>query len=425
MNSLTDLRTTLDRHADQVPDAETVVRATAVRHRIAGVRRRRRAVGSGVLALVVVTTVGVLGIHRASSDPAPVVLGVRAPETMVSLGYTYAADGWARTVDGSGSVKIAASDRPRLISWTVQGTPTVRFVLPNGEIWQSRVTHFHDFVALPAGQAGTLKISAGSGRAGVATYALTAAAPRGYTKDGITFRQTVAATPLLGAVINDLGETDVSTSYVVPRGKASIHLLCAGLPKGDAVHVSINGHERVAGDCSGAETFDPGTGTSYQFRVRHPGRTLSLRVWASDGVKSPTPLAAGSVPGLRLGVGIYGPIETQGVGVAGLRTLSFVEHDGHLWSVGTSTGISDGQDAPEGGAGTGPVRFQGPVQVVWDTRGQTRVTYSAPGMPDAGGAFPAGSGGMGALWAPLGTVVHVSLDRGKGPIGLALYRPAD
>jgi hypothetical protein len=423
MTSLTDLRNTLADHAGRVPDAETIVRADAVRHRVAAVRRRRRAVGAGGLALVVATTLGVLGIHRDSSDPAPVVLGVRAPDTMTSLGYTYQADGWAYTVDGSGSVKIGASDKPRLISWTVQGSPTVRFVLPNGEIWNSRASHFRDFVALPAGQSGTLQISAGGGRAGVATFTLTDAPPEGYTKEGITFRRTVATAPLLGAVVGDLGQTDVSTSYVVPRGRESLHVLCTGL-KGGTVHVWVNGRERLSGDCNDSETFDPGTGTSYTFRMSHAGRTVPLRVWVSKGgLKSQTPLAAGSAPRLRLGVGIYGPVETQGVGAGGLRVDTFVEQDGHLWQSGVVTGMSNGEDTRD--LGEGPNTFQGPALAVWDTTGTTRISFEAPGMPSAGGSYPAGGGGLGDLWVPRGAAVHLRLIRGSGPIGLAFYRRAD
>lgn len=424
MKTLTDLRHTLDEHAERVTDDDAVVRATAVRHRVAVVRRRRRAVGAGALALVVGATAGVLGLQRASSDPAPVLLGVRAPETMTSLSYTYGVDGWSDTVDGHATVKIPASSRERLISWTLQGTPSVRFVLPNGEIWHSQESRFRDFVALPAGQTGTLQVSAGQGRVGLATYAITAQAPPGYTKDGITFRRTVATTPLLGAVINDLGQTDVSTTYVVPRGQADVHLLCTGLPSADAVHVSVNGHERLGGDCPDQPTFDPAVSGGYQFHLSHPGRTVVLRVWVSEGVKLPKPLPAGSVPHLRMGVGVYGPAETKSIG-AGLRVDAFVEQDGHLWMEATGTVAGQGQDVRELGRGVGALPFQGPAAATWDTTGHTRVSFHAGGMPTAGGAFPAGQGGIGDLWVPRGATVHLTLDRGRGPIGFAVYRRAD
>ena len=132
---------------------------------------------------------------------------------------------------------------------------------------------------------------------GLAMYDVTDARPDGVTKDGITFRRTVAddAAPRRGD--RRLGQTDVSTSYVVPRGRESLHVLCTGLPKGGTVHVWINGRERLSGDCNDSETFDPGTGTSYTFRMSHPGRTVPLRVWVSSGgLKRRSALAAGSAP---------------------------------------------------------------------------------------------------------------------------------
>jgi hypothetical protein len=425
MNTLSDLRRTLDEQAERVNDQDAIVRTTAVRHRVAVVRRRRRSVGAGVLSLALVAGGAAALLDRGRADAAPTVLGVPAPPTMTSLSYTYAADGWSDTVAGHGSVKISSSSRPRLISWTLQGTKAVRFVLPNGEIWHSKASRFHDFVALPAGQSGTLGVEAGTGKVGLATYALTDQAPPGYTKDGITFRQTVATTPLLGAVIGDLGQLDASTSYVVPRGQATIRLLCSGLPEGDALHVSVNGHERFGGDCAGSERFDPGATTSYQFPMSRPGRAVAVRVYATDGMKSQTPLAAGSVPDLRIGVGVYGPVETRGLG-HGLRVDAYVEQDGHLWAQTTGTSTSNGADLRGiGGPGIGPLGFQGPAEAAWNTKGHTEVSFTAQGMTSAGGSFPAGPGGMGALWVPRGATVHLVLDHGTGPIGVGLYQRAD
>jgi hypothetical protein len=425
MNTLNDLRHTLDEQAERVTDEDAIVRTTAVRHRVAVVRRRRRATGAGVLSLALVAGGAAALWDHGRADAAPTVLGVPAPSTMSSLSYTYAADGWSATVAGRGSVKLPASNHPRLISWTLEGATSVRFVLPNGEIWHSKATRFRDFVALPAGQSGTLSVAAGHGKVGLATYALTDQAPPGYTKDGLTFRESVASTPLLGAVIGDLGQTDAGTSYVVPRGQASVTLVCSGLPKGDAVHVSINGHERLGGDCNGSEMFDPGAATSYQFHTSHPGRAVVLRVYATDGIKSPTPLAAGSAPNLRIGVGVYGPVETRGLGEAALRADAYVEQDGHLWAEAWHGSSSNGEDVRAPGQSFGPSDFQGPVEAVWNTKGETQVSFTAQGMPTAGGRFPAGPGLIGDLWVPRGAVVHMGLDKGRGPIGVAFYRRAD
>jgi hypothetical protein len=419
MNSLTDLRSTLDRHAERVSDTETVVRATAVRHRVAVVRRRRRAVGGGALALVVATTLGVLGVERTTSDPAPVVFGVRAPETITSLGYTYRAEGWVRTVDGRGSVHIAAADKPRLISWTVQGTTSVRFVLPDGEIWRSEVSHFGDFVEIPSGQSGTLQIAAGHGAAGVASYALTDAAPNGYTKDGITFRRSVAGDPLLTAVIGDQGQLDATSSFDSPNGLVRLDLSCTGLPHGDVVHVSLNGHDRTAGDCSVSDTFDPGASGGAQFRLGHPGHRVDVRVWATSGDKSKTLLPAGSAPHLRMLVGVYGPLATTPLG--GYRVDDYVELGGHTWQLFTR------HQSPEGlPLRIDPLGRQTVGEMAWHAQGgPVTVSFGADGTTPEGGRFPAGRGGIGDLWVPSGRVVRASFVHGHGSFAVALYRQVD
>src|SRR4029079_8892128 len=96
MTSLTDLRSTLDEHAETVGDTETIARLSAVHHRVAAVRRRRRAVGAAGLADVVAVVGGAALSTRPDRDAqpvGPVVLGQRAPGLMTSLGYTYRATG--------------------------------------------------------------------------------------------------------------------------------------------------------------------------------------------------------------------------------------------------------------------------------------------------------------------------------------------
>ncbi|WP_151084006.1 hypothetical protein [Nocardioides cynanchi] len=419
MNSLTDLRTTLDRHAGSVTDEDAVIRTTAVRHRVAAVRRRRRAVGGGALAAVIAATVGVVGLHRAPGGREPVVLGRRVPTTMTSLGYTYRAEGWTRTVAGRGSVHIAASDQPRLLSWTLAGTSSVRLTLPGGDVWTSQASGFGDFVQIPAGQAGDLRIAAGDGSVGVASYALTNAAPVGYTKDGITFRQTVDGAQLLGAVIGDRAQVDASTTFTAPYGRLQVTLSCHGLPRGDAVHVSFNGHERIAGNCNGSDTFDPGAGGGSQFRLPHPGRQVTMRVWASHGVKDPVPLPVGSAPRLRMLAGVYGPLATQALG--GYRVGEYVEYDGHLWQVFTR------YSSPEGLPLRAPALHRQTVgAMAWHSgAGRTVVSFGAEGMTPEGGSFAGGKGAIGDLWVPAGAAVHARFVRGSGSFAIALYRQVD
>jgi hypothetical protein len=423
MSSLTDLRTTLDRHAEQVADEDAVIRTTAVRHRVAVVRRRRRAFGAGALAAALVAVCAVVLVsqpNHGAKPAAPVLLGVQAPETMTSLSYTYRTDGWGRTVTGDASVKIPASARPRLISWTVNGAPSVRFLLPNGDIWTSRATHFHDFVALPAGQSGSLRVSAGQGSVGLATYDLTDQAPPGYTRSGVTFRQTVATTPLLGALIGVQGQTDASSTFVAPHGDVGLAVSCPGLPDGDAVHVSFNGSERSEGGCDGSTSFDPGGTIDYTFSTKKPGELVALRAWVTNG-SSATPLNAGAVPHLRLAVGVYGPVESQRL--ARSRVDTFVEYDGHLWRTAETAHqqpVHPGQVLSFNGTD-----FQGPAVLTWNTKGRTAVSVDVDGMPTRRGSFSGGKASLGGLWLPRGATAHVRLVRGTGSVGLARYSRVD
>ena len=122
MNTLSDLRSTLDEHAERVPDGEAVVRTAAVRHRVSVVRRRRRAVGAGASRSPSSSAPrSAWSADRSDASPSapPVVLGVKAPETITSLGYTYRTRRLGESVRRPGSVERRRR-RPAaaLLSWT-------------------------------------------------------------------------------------------------------------------------------------------------------------------------------------------------------------------------------------------------------------------------------------------------------------------
>ena len=420
MNTLSDLRSTLDAHADRIPDGEAVVRAAEVHHRVAVVRRRRRAVGAGALALVVATTVGLIGVHRASSTPPPVVFGVRAPETLTSLGYTYRTDGTAETFARHGSLKVSASRTPRLYTWTTDRPVAVRMVLPNGEVWHSSKTSFTDFVQVAAGQSGTLRISVPSGHVGLAAYTLTDAAPTGYTKDGTTYRQSVAGTPLLAAAVSDQGQSELRTTYVATGGQVDLHLACSGLPRGYAVNVSLNGDGRVSsgGSCDEGTWFDPASGGFSGLPDRSAGTRVRVRVWVSTGFTDGHVVPASRVPELRLGIGVYGPASNRSIG--GYRLPTTVEQDGHTWAL-ASTASSDG--APLRLPATGRDRVAG---MAWQIRGSAQVEFRAGSRSTPSGSQVAGGkAAMGSLWVPAGQVPQARIRKGTGTFGVALYERTD
>lgn len=425
MNSLTDLRRTLDLHAEDVADPAAVARTTAVHHRIAVVRRRRRAAVAGTATFVLLAGVAGLLIPRGSSHAvptAPTLLGEQAPAWEKSLGFRYDTDGSGESFTGSGSIRVAKSDQPQLYSWTTSQRTRVDVTLPDGRVWVSHRSHFSDYVVVPPGEAGTLKLAADEGQVAVASYRLSDVTPEGYTKDGTTFREDVAGAKLLRAMVSDRGQTEMTSSFVLPHGALGLALVCSGLPRGYAVHVSVDGFAQTSpseDECRASRLYDAGAGVSPTFRpVSKPGTRVSVRMWVTRGGRD---LATGSVPDLRMGAGVYGQ---QVRAALGSPLPDEVEYLGHTW---TQTAGITGQ-AP-GEALQLPPAAQGRLAAVsFRTHGPAEVRFRA-GTSRGGGTFlpDAGTGtSRGAipnLWAPAGTTVHASLSQGRGRYTLVTYLP--
>jgi hypothetical protein len=422
MNTLTDLRRTLDRHADDVADPAAVARTAAVHHRVAVVRRRRRAVGTGALALAVLAGSAAVLVPRLTSDAepaAPVVLGQKAPTTIGSLGYTYRTDGHGESFTGRGSIKVSASARPRLFSWTTDGAAIVRVTLPDGDVLRSTTQGFGDSVVVGPGDQGRLAVRVSTGHVGLASYTLTGAAPAGYTKAGVTYRATVVGSPLLTARIGEPGQSVLHTSFVAPHGWIGLGVMCSALPEGYVLNVSLNGDGRTSGEsCDSDGSFDPGAHLGAAFPMKHPGESVRVRAWISKGLHDATPLPAGSVPDLRIGVGVYGPLAQQRVGDNLVPAVA--ERNGHTWTLATRR-TSSGAPLRLPAASADRV-----AEMAWHTHGSTEVTFGAIGT-DApeGGSFGGGRAGLPGLWVPAGEPVRASLDRGRGSFGIALYERVD
>jgi len=422
MNTLADLRRTLDGHADDVADPASVARTAAVHHRIAAVRRRRRAAGAGTLAAVVAVAATAVLTARPDQDvqPAgPVVLGQRAPGAMTSLGYTYRATGDSAVFTGSGRVRLEADAAPRLVSWTTSDPDaTVRLRLPSGEVWASSRTSFHDFVLVPPEQSGTLRVVASHGSVGIATYDLTDRAPEGYTRDGVSYRRTVAGRQLLGAVVGVAGQSQASTTIVLPRGIMMLAPVCTGGPRTLQVHVVLAGSEATRGSCDDPDSFDPGGAGGYLGHYGTPGRSAVARVFVTRTGAPTTPVAAGEYPDLHVGVGLYGADgETE---VAGAELSDVVEHGGHTWR------LADTVSSQRGPLRVPPADEDRVVWMAWSARGTVRATFHARGEVPETGFYAVGPGGaFGDLWLPAGRPATANLAHDRGPLGLALYTRVD
>jgi hypothetical protein len=421
MNTLSDLRSTLDEHAELIPDGEVVVRTAAVHHRVSVVRRRRRAVGAGVLSLALLVGGAASLANRGHHDAlpaAPTVLGVKAPDTITSLGYTYRTDGSSETISGQGSIDIDQSTEPRLISWTTDQRAIVKLKLPDGEYWTSTASDFHDFVVIPPGDGGTLKVSTTAGRVGLASYDVTDPARGALGGDLGDFRREVAGLRLDGGLITHARNLSAWSRLLGRTGMVKVSVLCAGAPPGSLVHVSLAGSE-LTGGCD-TSSFDPGSNVIGSTSTGPLGRFGRFRVWVS-GPHSSRPLVIGPHDDrVELGVGLYGPEDSTQVGGGPMdRTI---EYGGHTWRL-AETRESNGS----------PLRFRIDVENPAIVQVGMRLPSSKPtylhllasGMPLQQTGFSGKGGGTtGPYWAPAGARVRVTRST-PGAFGVGIYTRAD
>ncbi len=427
MSTLSDLRTTLDEHAERVPDGEAVVRSAAVRHRISVVRRRRRTALVGVAAVVLLAGVaGITGLVGPRGDDnalptAPTIFGVKAPTTQQALGYTYRTSGVAVTFEGAWTTQIHANAQPTLLSWTTERPTTVHVTLPDATHWTSTVSRFRDYVVIPPEVSGKVRVSVDSGRVGLTSYDLTDARPDGVTRDAITFRRTVADTPLVFAEIGATGQTDARSSFRAVDGQVRIAVLCTGAPSGTTVHVTLGrGVENDTG--CGTTGFDPGSNVIGANNPGHVGADVPVRVWAtrSDGT---TPLSSEDAGRVRLGVGLYGPVAgAKGALGAIDRAL---EYGGHTWRLDTVTRpLPASSDAA---IRLQPLHRETVLTVAMATQGEqpADLAIRVTGMPlEQSGFGGDGVGISGPYWVPAGA--HAQVRRSPaGALVVARYVRAD
>ena len=332
MNTLQDLRDTLDAHAAAIHDDATHARTAAVRGHARAVRRRR-AVAVGGAAAVAVAAVVAGSVLPGDRDPVPAdrqLIGKVAPATIESLGYTYDFLEGVEGGDQPATLRLTASDEPRLVSWA-SGADRVR-VDGNVEGFRTRseATDFDDFMVVPAGQPVRLTARAGDAATALAVYELGDERPPGVTVDGITFRERIGSGELLAARIGDPGQSELGFEVTLPTGgEVRLAELCHGeLPEGYWVNVEVGDAGAIGSGGCGGDPFDPGAGSGYTFDVRpaDAGDTVPVRAWVSRRFEGP----AVTVEDVRLGAGVYDLGEPAAV-VAGWSMPELYEHDGHLW----------------------------------------------------------------------------------------------
>lgn len=336
MNSLDDLRATLDAHATDLDAGAgaSTTRAASVHGRVRVVRRRRRVAAAGAAAAVLVA-VGAVTLLPTGSERAvapATVVGVRVPTTMTALGFGYDLAAGIDGQDGKVSVELAASDEPRLVSWATSGADR-GVVVRSAETEEPvsyRVDDFGDYVYIAPGNDAEVTVRADAGDPGLAIYTLGEGRPEGYTKGGVTYPRSAAAGDLAGAVVGDPGQSDVSLEAVAPQTSAGVgyYLFCVDGPEDVFLELEVGGKPASSLFTSCDGPLDPnGSATrDIGFRIK-PGEDLSARFYATDGDGGPVLQDDDIV----LGVGVY-TTETYSsdIGSDESRRL-VVDEAGHRW----------------------------------------------------------------------------------------------
>lgn len=418
MNTLQDLRATLDQHAAEVGDDVASARVAAV-HGRARVVRRRRAAGVGAAAVLAVAAAGVVAVM-----PSPAPGPAAAPESLTALGWRYQLDDTASSSGDQVAVDLGSSELPRLVSWSTRGGDQTVVVRWSGERWTSEVADYGDFVRVPPGFEGEVSVRGPEGLS-LATYVLDpSASPEGVGEGLTTFRAEVAGLDLLGAAVGEPGQASVEVDLRPGRGMVWLGYSCEGLPRGTRMNVNWVGApgSLVFGGCDSGSSFDPGGSAGIGIPAgRRAGDDVMLRMWVTrDGV----PVADGEIPDLRLGLGAYA-LSTPPTTVAGVQLRDRIEDGAHVWRLVDVAVARDGEvprlEAPP----------EGEFLVTEAVRGEGTLRYSVTidGEPVGGTTFVGtGGGGGGRRVLPPGSVASLDFGRTSDRVvesGLGLYRRVD
>jgi hypothetical protein len=345
-----ELRSTLRDHAETVHGLDAATRVGQVHGRVRGVRRGRTAALAAAAA--VVTLAGVVSLppmlERTPPRPADapgILAGHDVPDTEVAAGFTYH---YVKGVEGEAGenpleLEVEVEDRPRLVAFASSDEgSTLRLSSPDGsETVGAPSGDFTSYMLLEATGNHRLRLrqdDLGEGNLALAVYDLADTPPAGVTDGTRTFRQTVPGYELVDGVIGEPGQTDVTTTMVLPEGRLRWDDLCVDGGKGLFVRVQVVGRPGWWGSgCDqGDDRYDDPDasygGTSSIGRDPTPrGVPVKVRVWlgAEDG-GARTP--AVDDPDAVLGIAVYS--ETgDWVRVLGEKLDEVDEWSGHSWRV--------------------------------------------------------------------------------------------
>lgn len=408
MNTLDDLRTTLDRHAEGLDDTERHVRPVAVRARIRAVRRRRAgavAIAAAVVLLGGVASVDALRTPDTIQPAGPVIAGVDVPDSIELLEFPYALRGLRELDD---DVHLQPSDESRAVILAASGLDSGSATLYADGAPVARVRGSQQVAApAPIGDGDTaLEVrfdGAGSdARAGVAVYEATGELAPGISNGKAVFRDKLATRTRLGAGFAAPGESSVEFTASAAT-KARIAFYCDG-PPDLWINVEIDGEPGVGSSC-GETGPDATVGTSST--VGHlADRQHDVRVYLTQGTSD---RPADAPEGMTFGAALYQSGERS---VLGAPVETTVEFAGRFWGLDEVVTAPATVDTDEGDALLG-LAGRGRVGMTWS--GQLTQGRSS----DMGSRVGAASMLSAVLLA--GDRYQVAVHGGEGRI--LVYRP--
>lgn len=382
MNTLDDLRGTLDQHASGLHDAERYARPVAVRARVRTVRRRRAGIAAVAAAVVLLTGVATMDALRTPRTVEPadrVVAGVDVPARIRVLDFPYALLS-VRSLADSAHLQPSDHEQAVVLAASDLGTGSATLYADGQAV--ARVRGDQQVAApYPIGNGGTglqVRLS-GAGpdaRAGVAIYEATGATASGVTHGSAVFRDRVAGATLAGAVFSDdHGAATASVDVPGRLDRLGLSHYCRTDEEGLWVQVSVDGDGAIGSSCSSAAVDDAGPGWSTL--DDHTAGTHHVEVYLTRGPDGPRVST-----GATVGIGIYS-LPPAAAHLLGMDVEPTVEAAGRTWVIDR---VVDGDHAVvDTGDADRLLGFLGEGSRTWVTyrgdtdRGQSSSMGSGPG----------------------------------------------
>lgn len=331
MNTLDDLRTTLEQHAEGFDDTARPARVAAVHHRVRAVRRRRASAGVVAATLAVVAGVAAVGSLRepGSVEPAgPSVVGVDVPDRVSVHGFPYDLIDSGAVPEGEAWFVRGPQAVPQSVSLVGRGLGSGSATLYADDEAVSRV--FGDGVGAPVPVAGDVALTVrydgapGDSRTGLAFYEATGEPAPGVADGAIVFREQVGSATLVDAAFST-GPSVVELPAAGDLADLHVATWCTTDERGMWLTTEVDGQPSSSRPCVWDGVRDPGTNTEVP-AVGSDGRSHTVRTVLTRGSFGPDATDTKA----RLGLGIYAQETTM---VAGTGVPSVVEAQGRTWAL--------------------------------------------------------------------------------------------